>query len=123
MRFIQNYLKQNLTIKNISFKVKIYLTFIFEIILTDVNLNHQFDQFLTQPTPRVTWRRDDGNPIILRSNQSNSVERRKETFVGNILTLYNTSRKQMGAYLCIATNGVPAAVSKRVYLSVQCKNS
>ena len=27
----------------------------------------------------------------------------------------------MGAYLCIAANDVPPAVSKRVYLSVHCK--
>ena len=27
----------------------------------------------------------------------------------------------MGAYLCIASNDVPPAVSKRIYLHVQCK--
>ena len=31
------------------------------------------------------------------------------------------SRNQMGAYLCIASNDVPPAVSKRVILNVNCK--
>ena len=30
-------------------------------------------------------------------------------------------RDQMGAYLCIASNDVPPAVSKRVILNVNCK--
>ena len=30
-------------------------------------------------------------------------------------------REDMGAYLCIASNDVPPAVSKRIYLHVQCK--
>ena len=32
-------------------------------------------------------------------------------------------REDMGAYLCIASNEVPPAVSKRVYLKVQCEPS
>ena len=31
-------------------------------------------------------------------------------------------REDMGAYLCIASNDVPPAVSKRVYLMVQCES-
>lgn len=30
-------------------------------------------------------------------------------------------RRQMGAYLCIASNDVPPAVSKRITLNVNCK--
>lgn len=31
------------------------------------------------------------------------------------------SRLDMGAYLCIASNGVPPSVSKRIKVSVDCK--
>uniref|UniRef100_T1I9X0 Uncharacterized protein n=1 Tax=Rhodnius prolixus TaxID=13249 RepID=T1I9X0_RHOPR len=41
-----------------------------------------------------------------------------EVHYGDILPLYNIDRGQAGAYLCIATNDVPPAVSKRISLSV-----
>lgn len=44
-----------------------------------------------------------------------------ESFLGSSLKLMRLERRQMGAYLCIASNDVPPAVSKRVSLSVQCK--
>lgn len=44
-----------------------------------------------------------------------------ETYNGSSLRLLRLERRQMGAYLCIASNDVPPAVSKRVSLSVQCK--
>lgn len=31
------------------------------------------------------------------------------------------SRTDMGAYLCIAMNGVPPSVSKRIIVDVECK--
>lgn len=31
------------------------------------------------------------------------------------------SRQEMGAYLCIAKNGVPPTVSKRITVDVECK--
>ncbi|KAG8240123.1 hypothetical protein J437_LFUL007300, partial [Ladona fulva] len=37
---------------------------------------------------------------------------------GDNLTLVKLDRKQMGAYLCIASNDVPPAVSKRITLNV-----
>jgi len=46
-----------------------------------------------------------------------------ESFIGSLLQLTKVQRKQMGAYLCIAVNDVPPAVSKRVYLNVHCKYS
>ncbi|EAT35448.1 AAEL012384-PA [Aedes aegypti] len=68
------------------------------------------------PTPKVTWRRDDGSPLY---QQRNGTElRRVDTHIGNFLNLSNVDRRQMGAYLCIASNEVPPAVSKRVYLNV-----
>ncbi|PNF33875.1 hypothetical protein B7P43_G06730 [Cryptotermes secundus] len=42
----------------------------------------------------------------------------EDTFSGDTLTLLKLDRKQMGAYLCIASNDVPPAVSKRITLNV-----
>lgn len=40
---------------------------------------------------------------------------------GETLELTRISRLDMGAYLCIASNGVPPSVSKRIKVSVDCK--
>ena len=45
----------------------------------------------------------------------------KQSFQGEVLDLIRISRTEMGAYLCIATNGVPPSVSKRIILTVECK--
>ncbi|XP_075214968.1 dpr-interacting protein delta isoform X2 [Lycorma delicatula] len=65
------------------------------------------------PQPKLMWRREDGHPI--------SVERRKKVNVydGEQLNLTRISRTEMGAYLCIATNGVPPSVSKRIIVDVE----
>ena len=47
--------------------------------------------------------------------------REVESFHGEVLRLYHVTRKMMGAYMCIASNEVPPAVSKRVSLNVNCK--
>lgn len=39
---------------------------------------------------------------------------------GASITIPRVNRLQMGAYLCIASNGVPPTVSKRVMLIVHC---
>lgn len=41
---------------------------------------------------------------------------------GEILHITKVSRLHMAAYLCVASNGVPPSISKRVQLRVQCKN-
>lgn len=41
---------------------------------------------------------------------------------GAVLQLVKVSRLHMGAYLCIASNGVPPSVSKRVMLVVHCES-
>jgi len=41
---------------------------------------------------------------------------------GAELHLVGVLRHQMAAYLCIASNGIPPSVSKRIRLSVQCKS-
>lgn len=42
---------------------------------------------------------------------------------GDSLEIARISRLDMGAYLCIASNGVPPTVSKRIKVSVDCKCS
>lgn len=37
------------------------------------------------------------------------------------LTFWKTDRQMMGAFLCIASNDVPPAVSRRVQLNINCK--
>jgi len=61
------------------------------------------------PTPLITWRREDGRPIY---NHALTVE-------GAVLHLSKIPRQSMGAYLCIASNGVPPSVSKRFMLRVR----
>ena len=40
---------------------------------------------------------------------------------GENLVLNKITRSESGAYLCIASNGVPPSVSKRILLDVECK--
>ncbi|CAG9808676.1 unnamed protein product [Chironomus riparius] len=68
------------------------------------------------PQPRIIWRRDDGNPIITKVN--NNKTRRSDTVEGELISFHNVDRRQMGAYLCIAKNDVPPAVSKMIHLIV-----
>lgn len=44
-----------------------------------------------------------------------------ETISGETLHLIKLDRRQMGSYLCIASNDVPPAVSKRITLHVNCE--
>ncbi|XP_023240561.1 lachesin-like [Centruroides sculpturatus] len=68
------------------------------------------------PEPEVTWRREDGQEIAFGRKKVASVK-------GPYLNVTKISRLHMGAYLCIASNGVPTSVSKRIVLSVNCKFS
>lgn len=45
----------------------------------------------------------------------------EEVHNGPTLALRQVSRTHMGAYLCIASNGVPPSVSKRITLDVECE--
>ncbi|XP_057672380.1 lachesin-like isoform X1 [Diorhabda carinulata] len=64
------------------------------------------------PTPSVKWKRDDNSKITINKTlQVNEWESEK-------LELTKISRLDMGAYLCIASNGVPPTVSKRIKVSV-----
>ncbi|XP_055546395.1 lachesin-like [Wyeomyia smithii] len=64
------------------------------------------------PPPSIKWKRDDNTKITITKN--NSVLE----WEGDVLALSRVSRFEMGAYLCIASNGVPPSVSKRIKVSV-----
>ncbi|KAH8287105.1 hypothetical protein KR054_002672, partial [Drosophila jambulina] len=68
------------------------------------------------PEPIVTWRREDGNEIVLKD--SVGTKTLAPSFRGEVLKLSKISRNEMGSYLCIASNGVPPSVSKRISLSI-----
>lgn len=72
------------------------------------------------PKPRVVWRREDGAAIIVRTGQKIKTER-LTSVEGEVLSLTKVTRSEMGAYLCIAANGVPPSVSKRMMLHVHCE--
>ncbi|XP_073823360.1 LOW QUALITY PROTEIN: dpr-interacting protein eta [Musca autumnalis] len=64
------------------------------------------------PEPQIIWRRENGVPIELPNGTAVSqVE-------GTNLIIPSVKRQHMGAYLCIASNGVPPSVSKRITLIV-----
>ncbi|XP_033341195.1 lachesin isoform X2 [Megalopta genalis] len=65
------------------------------------------------PTPKLTWRREDGQDISL--NRHNKVS----MYDGEQLNMTKITRNEMGAYLCIAKNGVPPTVSKRIIVNVE----
>ncbi len=43
------------------------------------------------------------------------------SYNGSTFTIQRVDRLHMGAYLCIASNGIPPTISKRVMLIVHCK--
>lgn len=63
------------------------------------------------PVPRIMWKRENGAVIDPRNPEAKY--RRPH------LKLRKVRRSQMGAYLCIAFNGVLPAVSKRITLEVE----
>ncbi|XP_068917268.1 lachesin-like isoform X5 [Tenebrio molitor] len=69
------------------------------------------------PKPRIVWRREDGGAIVARGGPGGRAERQLSV-EGEMLTLTKVTRSEMGAYLCIAANGVPPSVSKRMMLHV-----
>ncbi|CAB3244106.1 unnamed protein product [Arctia plantaginis] len=69
------------------------------------------------PPPKITWRREDHEPVLLKKPQSRDFDK-VESYTGSSLPLWRVDRRQMGAFLCIAANDVPPAVSKRIILNV-----
>ncbi|KAL5280261.1 hypothetical protein ACFFRR_004309 [Megaselia abdita] len=66
------------------------------------------------PTPTVKWKRDDNTRIAINRHINYVVNE----WEGDSLDITKISRLDMGAYLCIASNGVPPSVSKRIKVSV-----
>ncbi|XP_045594022.1 lachesin [Procambarus clarkii] len=64
------------------------------------------------PVPTIKWRREDANDI--RVNLTTLME-----VPGPLLQLTQVGRTDMGAYLCIASNGIPPSVSKRIQVEVK----
>ncbi|KAL1431209.1 hypothetical protein MTO96_014591 [Rhipicephalus appendiculatus] len=63
------------------------------------------------PEPKVSWRREDAQPFRV-ADQKVMVYRGQELFFRRV------SRSHMGAYLCLASNGVPPSISRRIFLEV-----
>ncbi|KAL1420867.1 hypothetical protein MTO96_004246 [Rhipicephalus appendiculatus] len=72
------------------------------------------------PAPRITWRREDGTPIAVGNwqEQLGSTATDNVSYEGEELSITKVSRLHMGPYLCIASNGVPSPVSRRILLQV-----
>jgi len=68
------------------------------------------------PQPRVTWRREDATEIVIRNGAQPKL--RVGSYDGEVLSFHKITRSEMGAYLCIANNGVPPSVSRRVVVNV-----
>ncbi|XP_068215931.1 lachesin-like [Palaemon carinicauda] len=62
------------------------------------------------PKPKIHWKREDEKPLSVKGPQNNDSEE---------LVLNKVTRKDMGAYLCIASNKVPPSISKRIVLDIQ----
>ncbi|XP_017772641.1 PREDICTED: lachesin-like [Nicrophorus vespilloides] len=69
------------------------------------------------PEPTVLWRREDSRSLVLRHDGGREKQVLR-TYDGDTLVLGNIQRSDMGAYLCIASNGVPPSVSKRFTVRV-----
>ncbi|CAL4117241.1 unnamed protein product, partial [Meganyctiphanes norvegica] len=68
------------------------------------------------PEPRVEWRREDGKPLVL--GEPGMPKNEVYTWEGEELVMTKIARDDMGAYLCIASNDIPPAVSKRMVVQV-----
>ncbi|XP_066259231.1 neurotrimin-like [Euwallacea similis] len=64
------------------------------------------------PQPLITWRREGGE--LLSTGQDFDAP----FLEGPVFNISKVNRLQMGPYLCIASNGVPPSVSKRIMLIV-----
>ncbi|XP_022237969.1 lachesin-like [Limulus polyphemus] len=63
------------------------------------------------PNPTVKWHREDCRPFFINSETVTQ-------YVKQELHFEKVHRSHMGAYLCVASNGVPPTISRRTYLKV-----
>ena len=118
-----------------------------EMTSSDVTVNEGSNATLTckafgLPRPEVKWRREDGREFVVWERRG---IKRKGALVraffpcrifkliryiqfevfehhGEYLHLSRVRRQDMGAFMCIAKNGVPPPVSKRMVLNVNCES-
>ncbi|XP_051162113.1 lachesin-like isoform X2 [Leptopilina boulardi] len=69
-----------------------------------------------RPEPRIVWKHEKNTLILMKGPHDKLIN--VSSASGERLELNRVDRRQMGAYLCIASNDVPPAVSKRVHLRV-----
>lgn len=102
-----------------------------------------------RPEPQIMWKREDGKTFIVKEGPVKKkglsigkklkiksfyykiyIEKFNLIMVslilvflhrGEVLRLHKVRRRDMGAFMCIASNNVPPTVSRRVSLSVNCK--
>jgi len=94
------------------------------------------------PQPAISWKRQDERPMRICKAKNKGVRRGHDckdgikewpisdfyhpltvaVHHGPELELPSVGRGDAGVYYCIASNGVPPTVSKRVRLYVECKN-
>ena len=68
-----------------------------------------------EPKPTVTWKRSDGSTINLQHRGG-----QLESF-GSHLQLGKLTPRDTGDYECVAENGYPPAIVKKIRLNVMCK--
>lgn len=66
------------------------------------------------PRPNVEWIREDGKTISSGTWEANSM-------AGHTLNITRINRVHMGAYRCIADNGIPPVANQTFQLDVYCK--
>ncbi|XP_013173727.1 PREDICTED: lachesin-like [Papilio xuthus] len=69
------------------------------------------------PPPTVLWRREHNRPIVFRQ-EGGREKKVVDSHKGESLELWHVQRADMGAYYCIASNGVPPTVSRRYHVQV-----
>ena len=63
------------------------------------------------PKPHVEWRREDGKTISVGAWSASSI-------AGHSLNITKINRVHMGAYQCLADNGIPPPSNQTFYLEV-----
>ncbi|XP_049871179.1 lachesin-like [Pectinophora gossypiella] len=69
------------------------------------------------PPPTVMWRREHNKPIVFRA-EGGKERKVVSNHKGESLELSHVLRTDMGAYYCIASNGIPPTVSRRYHVQV-----
>lgn len=90
---------------------------------SDVDIREGFPASLRctangRPKPEISWRREDGNPISLALSNQTAKAVTVAMIKGNYLNISKSNRLHSGAYLCIASNGIPSPISKRIFLGI-----